>query len=55
MLGDRQAIIRVVSALRSYRAAVDALLSARYEDGFSDGVAAAKLESAASYIEGTDD
>jgi hypothetical protein len=37
MTGNRMAVIRVVSALRQYRAAVGEMLSKRYADGAVDG------------------
>jgi len=36
MVGDRQAVLQVVSALRTYREAVRKLLGARYADGECD-------------------
>ena len=33
---DRQAILRVVSALRGYRALVQKLIARRYRDGFTE-------------------
>jgi hypothetical protein len=41
---DRAAVLRVVSALRSYRAASQKLLGARYRDGFVDGAATTSFE-----------
>lgn len=43
LLGDRYAVSQVVSAVRRYRAAVQALLDARYRDGFVDGSATSEL------------
>ena len=37
LMMDREAVIRVVSDLRLYRAAVQRLLSCRYSDGEVDG------------------
>lgn len=45
LLLDRTSIIRVISALRKYRAAVKELLEKRYQDGACDGVAVSQLES----------
>jgi hypothetical protein len=41
---DRAAVLRVVSALRAYRAASRKLLGARYSDGFVDGAATTSFE-----------
>lgn len=54
MTGDRTAVLHVVSALRQYRAAVAALLVARYSDGFVDGVATSALDDTAREIELSD-
>lgn len=37
MAGDRAAVLRVVSALRRYRAAAKTMLAKRYSDGEVDG------------------
>jgi hypothetical protein len=39
MLGERAAVLHVVSALRTYRAAFERLAASRYSDGTVDGVA----------------
>lgn len=51
MVGDREATIQVVSALRKYRAAVQSLLNSRYGDGFVDGIATYNLLVIAEEIE----
>lgn len=52
MTGDRAAVLRVVSALRQYRAAARELLDARYADGECDRVAMSTFASVVEDIEG---
>jgi hypothetical protein len=51
LVGDKEAICRVVSDLRKYRDAVKTLLSLRYLDGEYDTSALNDLEMTASEIE----
>lgn len=51
LVGDRQAMIQVVSALRGYRQVVKETLARRYRDGFIDGAASAYLEEVVAKIE----
>lgn len=44
MLLDRAAVLRVVSALRRYRAAASELLRSRYQDGECDAAALCSFE-----------
>lgn len=46
MLLDRDAVLRVISALRAYREASERLLAARYADGECDAVALSVFEDA---------
>lgn len=51
LTGDRAATLRVVSALRQYRAAVEALLDARWQGGTVDGATVASFRSEVERIE----
>lgn len=51
IVGDIRATIQVVSALRRYRAAARALLSARYTDGECDSAALATFAAECDAIE----
>lgn len=51
LLGDRAAIIQVVSDLRGYRAASAKLLAARYRDGACDGFSMSQFNDAVQEIE----
>ena len=45
LIGDRDSIIRIISAFRKLRIASEKLLSLRYRDGECDGVALVQFES----------
>ena len=51
MLLDRAAILRIVSALRRYRAASESMLAARYTDGEVDGATLSVFEEEVKGIE----
>ena len=51
MIGDRMAILRLVSAVRQYRDAVKNLLSSRYSDGECDAVGITTFEVTCKEIE----
>ena len=46
LVGDRDSILRVVSAVRIYREAARQLLSSRYRDGECDAAALSTFEAA---------
>jgi hypothetical protein len=51
MLGERAAVLHVVSALRTYRAAFERLAASRYSDGAADGAAVAAAMASVSEVE----
>ena len=51
MLGERAAVLRVVGALRTYRAAFERLAASRYSDGAADGAAVAAALASVSDVE----
>jgi len=51
MIGDTQAVIQIVSALRKYRAAAKRMLGLRYLDGECDGFTLTQFERTVEDIE----
>jgi hypothetical protein len=51
LVGDKMAVMRVVSDLRKYRAAAIDILSRRYRDGECDAVALSDFEDTVKQIE----
>lgn len=52
LVGDRDAVLRVVFALRAYREAVSKCLESRWRDGAIDGAKSSEFAGAISEIEG---